>query len=656
MGVYLSRASPPRVARRTSFGDQLPQVLESEALLDNPRTHENRSSFALVHEDAQDEAMSGFVAMLDTAPEAILDQGDGPAPNRRRQSLSLVDRSPVIPFKAEEEACAPNRRTSQDGPPVSWPMGAGAVQLGSCCSPPAPRRGSSLEAGHAVQPTPLEDDDAVHSGRASPPPDRGSRRSPLAARPTETSPHPRRSSARRSPPPARLSEASPQAGRASQAGGTSTMATSMSNYTRKSLRRPSVSRAEEMSEEVAELLRKGIANGFTAATVATYSCRGIEDGKPKTNQDCACVAHPLSKQPGTALFCVFDGHGTHGDHASQEVLHSIHYVLEAGYKRLLKVPDRALSEAFEAVNAHLLKVYVEQQRRLSSTQKGRGESLLNVGGSGCCATVVFMRGRKLWIGNAGDCRAVIGTSEPEVGTVAVQLTRDHKVDQPDEQARIERCGGHVLPSDDDLPAKLYYRADQLQNGPGLAISRCLGDLDSLCIGVSPTPEVTSHEVEASDLFLILASDGVWEFIQSEEAVAIVGRFHSAGKSAEEACRYLIAKAAVSWRHHEGDYRDDITALVIYLQPVTSLLEAELRLFGEGAVAASPASPPPVHKSSPLGARLAADGCQPAAVTLRPPAANPYKSPLGSGNGSPAFLRPVEARLTAMAPVADFTGY
>ena len=86
-----------------------------------------------------------------------------------------------------------------------------------------------------------------------------------------------------------------------------------------------------------------------------------------------------------------------------------------------------------------------------------------------------------------------------------------------------------------------------------------------------------HTVQANDLFLILASDGVWEFIENDEAVQIVEHFHSKGLPALDACRYLIAKAALCWRKFEGDYRDDITAIVVYLQDVVPALEQEMRV-------------------------------------------------------------------------------
>ena len=54
------------------------------------------------------------------------------------------------------------------------------------------------------------------------------------------------------------------------------------------------------------------------------------------------------------------------------------------------------------------------------------------------------------------------------------------------------------------------------------------------------------------------------FISSAEAVEIVRPFFEAEEPASVACTYLIAKAAYKWREVEGDYRDDISAIVVYL--------------------------------------------------------------------------------------------
>lgn len=54
------------------------------------------------------------------------------------------------------------------------------------------------------------------------------------------------------------------------------------------------------------------------------------------------------------------------------------------------------------------------------------------------------------------------------------------------------------------------------------------------MGVISEPQVFTTVLGAKDAFIILASDGVWEFIDSQAAVDIVGN----ASSAEEGCRQV----------------------------------------------------------------------------------------------------------------------
>ena len=63
----------------------------------------------------------------------------------------------------------------------------------------------------------------------------------------------------------------------------------------------------------------------------------------------------------------------------------------------------------------------------------------------------------------------------------------------------------------------------------------------------------------------MASDGVWEFISSSEAVYLVQDCFDKDMGADEACKVLIKKAMDKWKEKEGDYRDDITAIVVNLK-------------------------------------------------------------------------------------------
>ena len=60
-----------------------------------------------------------------------------------------------------------------------------------------------------------------------------------------------------------------------------------------------------------------------------------------------------------------------------------------------------------------------------------------------------------------------------------------------------------------------------QNLPGLAMARSFGDLVAASVGVSPEPEVLDFDLEPNDKFIVIASDGVWEFLSNEDVMKIV---------------------------------------------------------------------------------------------------------------------------------------
>jgi serine/threonine protein phosphatase PrpC len=73
----------------------------------------------------------------------------------------------------------------------------------------------------------------------------------------------------------------------------------------------------------------------------------------------------------------------------------------------------------------------------------------------------------------------------------------------------------------------------------------------------------TQSLKRFDAFLVLCSDGVWEFLSSQEAVRIASKFpkSKAPLAAEELAR-------VSWDRwmieENGHVVDDITALVVHL--------------------------------------------------------------------------------------------
>lgn len=102
--------------------------------------------------------------------------------------------------------------------------------------------------------------------------------------------------------------------------------------------------------------------------------------------------------------------------------------------------------------------------------------------------------------------------------VSYDLTRDHKPNEVDESARIRKRGGRIQPFRDEDgefigPARVWLKEDEI---PGLAMSRSFGDRVAVSVGVVAEPEIFEYKLQEEDKFMIVASDGVWEFIESEE--------------------------------------------------------------------------------------------------------------------------------------------
>jgi len=172
--------------------------------------------------------------------------------------------------------------------------------------------------------------------------------------------------------------------------------------------------------------------------------------------------------------------------------------------------------------------------------------------------------REAWLAWCGDSRAVWGKPNSKGTLTVTDLTTDQKPDTPEEMARIKQRGGFVSPPEEEWggPARVWLDAEMTL--PGLAMARSIGDHLVKNVGVIAEPAIM-HYQDLDAGIIVLASDGVWEFIDSRPALELVGKFiYTVERGATEAVTELIKKSADKWKQEEGDYRDDITAICIQL--------------------------------------------------------------------------------------------
>ncbi len=142
----------------------------------------------------------------------------------------------------------------------------------------------------------------------------------------------------------------------------------------------------------------------------------------------------------------------------------------------------------------------------------------------------------------------------------IPLTTDHKPNLPSERARIIKAGGRVL-AHESCPDihRVYQKGIML---PGLAVARSVGDIASRSIGVSDEPALQEYTIRDDDLFLVLATDGLWEFVSNAEVAAIV--LANVG-NLQHAVDVLLATARARYLSRTSNsYVDDTTVVIALL--------------------------------------------------------------------------------------------
>ena len=185
--------------------------------------------------------------------------------------------------------------------------------------------------------------------------------------------------------------------------------------------------------------------------------------------------------------------------------------------------------------------------------------------SGTTAVSLILIGNKIISFNLGDSRAIMAQekkSSLKEHCVPVQLSRDQKPDLPEEKERIIRSGGQVNKlgdDDDDIgPYRVWVKGE---NYPGLAMSRSIGDFAAKSVGVISDPEILEFELTSDTKFIVLASDGVWEFLSNKQVVDIVNRYYKSGEI-QKAADKLVEEATRYWKE-EDEIIDDITVVIVF---------------------------------------------------------------------------------------------
>ena len=260
-------------------------------------------------------------------------------------------------------------------------------------------------------------------------------------------------------------------------------------------------------------------------------------------EDFHCIKQALGKRPNLSYFAIFDGHG--GKDVASFLSINLHHFLidEINNINFGTNGEENISNIIESIKSAFMKI---DQNILAN------ENFTNDVGS--TATLIFIyynnlnenilnnndNGNKnvertLICANIGDSNGYLITKSN-----ISQITKPHKCEDTSEVQRIKGTGGIVF------QGRIFGK---------LILTRTLGDKEMKKYGVIPVPDFYTKKIEKDDLFVIIASDGIWDVINEEE-------LYKMGNEKELSSEIFSKK--IMDLAKERDTRDNSSCIVIKL--------------------------------------------------------------------------------------------
>ena len=288
---------------------------------------------------------------------------------------------------------------------------------------------------------------------------------------------------------------------------------------------------------------------------------GLDDGNKKTNQDVYIHEKNINGILNFNIFGVLDGHGEFGHLASNFVKRYIISRISNHHKiKNLKNNRDIYKELIKDQYQLITHIFLEADAQIKKEK-------FNCQMSGTTCVIVIQLDENLICANTGDSRAILVYDQSPISnlknTKVFNLSYDAKPEVPREKERIIKCGGEVEKMVDEEgvgvgPFRVWAKG---KSYPGLSMSRSIGDMDAKNVGVIPDPEFVEYKIDSKTKYLIICSDGVWEFLSNEEVMKIANSFYLRN-DALGLCQNLTNKSMDFWLK-EDNYVDDITVVVVF---------------------------------------------------------------------------------------------
>ena len=279
-------------------------------------------------------------------------------------------------------------------------------------------------------------------------------------------------------------------------------------------------------------------------------------GNEKPNQDNYFIIKDINNELNNYFIGVCDGHGKYGEEVSSFISLNLSENLK---KNILNSKIDINKSPIESISKIITKTFIETNSSLINN------SNIDISSSGCTCSSILLTQNNLISINLGDSRCILGRFNSENNSWScINLTRDHKPTEEDEKERIIKKGGNLSKGKDEFGnSSGIIRIWKADGNIGLALTRSFGDEIMSKVGVICEPEIKQFFLGKDDKFIIIGTDGLWEYISSEECVNMVKDFFLKN-DIQGAGNFLLKEASKRWIV-EQDVVDDITIILIFLE-------------------------------------------------------------------------------------------
>jgi len=290
--------------------------------------------------------------------------------------------------------------------------------------------------------------------------------------------------------------------------------------------------------------------------ILPYTHVGFDGEEPKeNNQDNYFIFKNFAEKKDYIYFSVCDGHGVEGHFVSEFIKEVLPYYMSEN----LKNRDILSDENKEMIHQIISDTFIMVNNMLVSN-----EEINSLFSGSTCVSVIYTP-QRLIVPNIGDSRAVLGRFDKNTGKYkAIELSRDHKPTEKDEAKRIYENNGRIQPFTEDGefvgPQRVWIKEEEV---PGLAMTRSFGDRVAATVGVMSEPEIKEFDFDENDKYMIIASDGIWEFISSQECIDIIQKYYE-NNDLKGCCEYLYQESSKRWLKEE-EVIDDTTLILVFFE-------------------------------------------------------------------------------------------